>query len=177
MRHQPKLVASFDYPPIPTREFDWSVHDDDTYDGAPDASPSQRIMGHGRTKAEAVADFWQKWHEFHDEEETMEETVEQKFTRIANEIKGNAEWRKLLAGDHASEMKALDEIAKRYGGENQHTGGGIYVAVIRLGPHDCMGVTGECVCRYTNAETTDIDEIFYMPQNDMSGADVISLVD
>jgi hypothetical protein len=55
-------------------------------------------------------------------------------------------------------MKALDEIAKRYGGENWNTGGNVHVAVIPLGPHDCMGVTGEVVCRYTNSKATCVED-------------------
>jgi hypothetical protein len=44
------------------------------------------------------------------------------------------------------------EIAKQYGGENWNTGGNMHVAVIPLGPHDCMGVSGEVICRYNNSK-------------------------
>ena len=43
--------TSFDYPPIPIRQFDWSAIDDNTYDGE-----GCRI-GHGATEAEAVVDL------------------------------------------------------------------------------------------------------------------------
>jgi hypothetical protein len=103
------------------------------------------------------------------------EKPDDKFCRIAVEIKANARWRKLLAGQYADELKALEEIAKHYGGQSWNTGGGIYVAVIPLGPHDAMGVTGECICRYHNASATCTDDIFYEPTNDTSEG-MISLV-
>jgi len=95
-----------------------------------------------------------------------DESVEAKFLRIAAEIAAHTRWRKLLAGDGREEMKGLDEIAKHYGGENWHTGGGIYVVVIRIGEHDVMGVSPECICRYHHSKSTDIEEIFSEPEND-----------
>lgn len=99
---------------------------------------------------------------------TTDETIKGKFARIAREIETSREWRAMLAGTNADVMQALEEIAKHYGGENWHTGGGIYVVVIPLGPHDCMGVTGEVICRYSNSKSTDIEDIFYEPENDTS---------
>ncbi len=51
-----KISTSFDYPPIPDRQFDWSAIDSDTYDGAPDTSPPSPI-GYGPTEAAAIADL------------------------------------------------------------------------------------------------------------------------
>lgn len=95
-------------------------------------------------------------------------TPNEKFARIADEIASNPDWRALLAGTYDDELLALDEIAKHYGGESWNTGGGVYVAVLPLGPHDCMGVTGEVICRYHNAKATSIEEVFYEPENDTS---------
>jgi hypothetical protein len=103
-----------------------------------------------------------------------DETPDAKFARIAQEIKTNADWRALLAGTYDDE--ALEEIAKRYGGESWNTGGGIYVAVLPLGPHDCMAVTGECICRYHNAKATSMSEVFDEPENDASDG-CVSLCD
>ena len=103
-----------------------------------------------------------------------DESVDGKFGRIAEEIKANRAWRAMLAGTNADEMQALDEIAKHYEGENWHTGGGIYVAVIPLGPHDCMGVTGEVICRYTNSKAASMEDVFYAPEND-TGEGSVSL--
>jgi hypothetical protein len=50
-----KIVAHYDPPPIPIRDFDWSVIDEDTYDGAPDAG--HQIIGHGKTREIAMADY------------------------------------------------------------------------------------------------------------------------
>jgi hypothetical protein len=105
-----------------------------------------------------------------------EKDVAAKFVRIADEIKANKRWRRMLAGEHADEMTALNEIAKHYGGENWNTGGNIYVAVIPLGPHDCMGVTGEVICHYRNSKATSMEEVFYDPTNDTSEG-CISLLD
>jgi len=105
-----------------------------------------------------------------------DETPDAKFARIAQEIKTNADWRALLAGTYDDELLALEEIAKRYGGESWNTGGGIYVAVLPLGPHDCMGVTGECICRYHNAKATSMSEVFDAPENDASDG-CVSLCD
>ncbi len=103
-----------------------------------------------------------------------DENIEANFTRIAQQIKANERWRKLLAGEYADEMKALDEIAKHYGGENWHTGGGVYVVVNRLGEHELMGVSPECVCFYRNSKSTEIEDIFYEPEND-TGEGIVSL--
>lgn len=46
-----KIRTSFDYPPIPLRQFDWSAVDDDTYDG--EGCP----IGHGATEQEAINDL------------------------------------------------------------------------------------------------------------------------
>jgi hypothetical protein len=97
-----------------------------------------------------------------------DETPDVKFARIADEIKSNADWRALLAGTYDDELTALDEIAKHYGGESWNTGGGIYVAVLPLGLHDALAVTGECICRYHNAKATSMSEVFDEPDNDTS---------
>ena len=82
----------------------------------------------------------------------------------------------MLAGTYADELKALDEIAKRYGGENTHTGGNVYVVLIPLSSHDCMGVSPEVICRYTNSKLTEPYDIFWDPENDTSEG-AISLCD
>jgi hypothetical protein len=51
-----KIRTEHVYPPIPSRDFDWSAIDDDTYDGAPDSSTRGEI-GYGRTEEEAIADL------------------------------------------------------------------------------------------------------------------------
>jgi len=45
-----KIVAYYDPPPIPLRQFDWCAYDDDTYDEG-DA------IGWGKTEADARKDF------------------------------------------------------------------------------------------------------------------------
>jgi hypothetical protein len=103
-------------------------------------------------------------------------TPGEKFARIAEEIKGNLDWRAMFRGTHHDELVALDEIAKRYGGECWNTGGGIYVAVLPLGPHDCMGVTGEVICRYHNSRATCMADVFDEPENETSEG-CVSLLD
>lgn len=105
-----------------------------------------------------------------------DETPDAKFARIADEIKSNADWRALLAGTYDDEMVALDEIAKKYAGEVWNTGGNIYVAVLPLGPHDALAVTGEVICRYHNAKATSMSEVFDEPDNDTSEG-MVSLID
>ena len=104
------------------------------------------------------------------------ETPEKKFQRIAQEIVANKGWRKLLAGEYSEELRALDEIAKHYGGENINTGGNVHVAVVPLGPHDCMGITAEVVCHYVNSKATCVEDIFWEPENDPSEG-CVSLVE
>jgi hypothetical protein len=48
---QMKIRTEYVFPPIPTRQFDWSAVDDDSYDG--EGCP----IGWGATEAEAVADL------------------------------------------------------------------------------------------------------------------------
>lgn len=50
------IKTSYWAKPIPTRIFDWSAWDDETYDGAPDSSTRNQI-GHGATEAEAISDL------------------------------------------------------------------------------------------------------------------------
>jgi hypothetical protein len=109
-------------------------------------------------------------------EDQCSQTPDEKFARIAEEIRTNADWRALLAGTYRDELTALDEIAERYGGESWNTGGGIYVAVIPLGPHDAMGVTAECICRYHNSKANSLSDVFDDPENDTSDG-MVSLVD
>ena len=104
------------------------------------------------------------------------EKPDAKFQRIAGEIKANADWRALLAGTYADETRALEEIAQHYSGENTATGGGIYVVLIPLGPHDCMGITAEVVCRYSNLKATSMEQVFWEPTNDTSEG-CVSLVE
>lgn len=50
-----KIHTSFDYPPIPVRNMDWSAVTDD-YDGAEDSGNRSQI-GRGATEQEAIADL------------------------------------------------------------------------------------------------------------------------
>lgn len=50
------IRTDYDPPPIPTRAFDWSAIDDDTYDGAEDSGNSHEV-GRGATEEEAIADL------------------------------------------------------------------------------------------------------------------------
>lgn len=54
-----KVSTSFDYPPIPVRELDWSAVDDDTYDADCDEDGFFSIcpVGHGATEQEAINDL------------------------------------------------------------------------------------------------------------------------
>ena len=45
------VATSYEYPPIPIRDFDWSAIDYDTFDG--EGSPS----GSGRTEEAAISDL------------------------------------------------------------------------------------------------------------------------
>ena len=57
-----KIKTSFDYPPIPVRNMDWSAIDEDTYDCDCDQDGffSLSPVGHGATEAEAIADLMAK---------------------------------------------------------------------------------------------------------------------
>lgn len=60
-----KLRTDYWQKPIPSRSFDWTCVDDDTYDGAPDAGARAHITGYGATETEAIADWRQVWAEAH----------------------------------------------------------------------------------------------------------------
>jgi hypothetical protein len=60
-----KIVTSFDYPPIPDRNYDWSATLAD-YDGAPDATGPTSLIGHGKTEAAAVADLLEQLDMLHE---------------------------------------------------------------------------------------------------------------
>lgn len=47
-----KILTTFDHPPIPTREMDWSAIDEDTYGGE-----ANDPIGRGRTPLAAVEDL------------------------------------------------------------------------------------------------------------------------
>jgi hypothetical protein len=57
-----RIVTSFDYPPIPDRNFDWSAVLAD-YDGAPDAKGTNSMIGRGRTELEAIANLLDMLHD------------------------------------------------------------------------------------------------------------------
>jgi hypothetical protein len=59
-----KIHLEHVFPPIPSRQFDWAVYDDDTYDGAPDAGP--QIVGYGATPEAAMLDFQEQLAERHE---------------------------------------------------------------------------------------------------------------
>ena len=44
-----KIVVTYRQPPIPVRNFDWSVH-------SPDYEPGD-VVGHGATREEAIEDY------------------------------------------------------------------------------------------------------------------------
>ena len=52
-----RILTTFDYPPIPNRDFDWSAIDADTYDG--ERSP----IGRGATPNAAIADLLEQLEE------------------------------------------------------------------------------------------------------------------
>jgi len=54
-----RIRTSFDYPPIPVRDMDWSAVDDDTYDVdcAEDGFFSNCLIGRGATEQEAIEDL------------------------------------------------------------------------------------------------------------------------
>lgn len=54
-------MISFDYPPIPCRDFDWSATHPD-YDGAEDANDNRVV--HGRTRDDVIAEI-DAWFEGH----------------------------------------------------------------------------------------------------------------
>lgn len=56
-----RIRVTFDFPPIPVREMDYSAIDDDTYDYAPD-SPLHPI-GRGPTRDAALRDLAEQWDE------------------------------------------------------------------------------------------------------------------
>lgn len=48
-----KIITSFDYPPIPVRDLDWSAH----RDGDEPNDDGQMKMGHGPTESAAILDL------------------------------------------------------------------------------------------------------------------------
>ena len=50
------IQTSYDFPPIPVRDFDWSAIDADTYDGAPDSCNRYQV-GRGPTQESAIQDL------------------------------------------------------------------------------------------------------------------------
>lgn len=50
------------------------------------------------------------------------------------------------------------------------------VAVLPLGPHEAMAVTGEVICHYHNAKAASTGEVFDEPDNDTSKG-MVSLID
>lgn len=51
------VKATYIYPPIPHRAYDWCAYDDDTYDG------TGSLIGYGATEPEAIANFWEQYDE------------------------------------------------------------------------------------------------------------------
>jgi hypothetical protein len=74
-----KIKCTQEWAPIPVREFDWSVVDDDTYDGAPDAG--HQIIGWGSTPTKALADFINQYID-------AEGNLEDLLIAVANYLEG-----------------------------------------------------------------------------------------
>lgn len=68
------IKVSFDYPPIPIRDFDYSAYWDETYDGP--GSP----LGHGQTPEEAIRDLGEQLAEACDSDEA-EAAMRQQLSR------------------------------------------------------------------------------------------------
>ena len=49
----PKIITSYDHPPIPMRQFDWSAH----YEGHEESGP----YGHGHTEQAAISDLTENY--------------------------------------------------------------------------------------------------------------------
>jgi hypothetical protein len=60
-----KVRTSFEYPPIPIRDMDWSAVDDSTYDADCDEDGffSTCPIGRGETEQEAIADLLEQIEE------------------------------------------------------------------------------------------------------------------
>lgn len=69
-----KIVTSYDRPPIPARDADWSAIDSDTYDGDPD---SNCPIGRGATERDAINNL-------------VEEMLDREERRFADETTGRA---------------------------------------------------------------------------------------
>lgn len=54
------IQTSFDHPPIPTRDADWSAWDADTSDGAEDSGTLAHIVGRGPTERAALIDLMEQ---------------------------------------------------------------------------------------------------------------------
>jgi hypothetical protein len=65
-----KIVAHYDPPPIPVRNFDWHAIDADTYDCDCDQDGffSLAPIGYGRTEAEAIGDLMEQLEDREDAE-------------------------------------------------------------------------------------------------------------
>jgi len=63
--HGIKVRTTFEYPPIPVRDMDWSAIDDDSYDVDCDEDGffSTCPIGHGATEQEAIADLLEQIEE------------------------------------------------------------------------------------------------------------------
>lgn len=63
-----KIITSFDFPPIPISDFDWSaVTDNYDCDCDQDGFFSTHPIGHGRTEEAAIADLKEKLSELGDQ--------------------------------------------------------------------------------------------------------------
>jgi hypothetical protein len=67
MSETPKIIAWFEYPPIPVRQFDWGAY----YEGHEESGP----YGWGATEAEAINDLTDN-HEAPDDGSVRETTAQ-----------------------------------------------------------------------------------------------------
>ena len=56
------IVTTYECPPIAARDFDWMAYDEETYD-----PESNRVVGWGKTKEEAIADLLRQIEEANDD--------------------------------------------------------------------------------------------------------------
>lgn len=105
-----RISVSFDYPPIPVRDMDFSAIDSSTYDGAED---SNCPIGRGATRMRAVFDLLAQTAERNDDRTSDDLDY---AVMMAREVMAEDAWR--LDGKHLkpADMAEIDRIAIEHPG-------------------------------------------------------------
>jgi len=84
-----------------------------------------------------------------------------KLREVFDWVKANTQLLEVCPGVDHDEVLELDRVSAQFNGSTTHTGGGIFVALIRVSETEVIGVGQLSVALYRREEGGDVEDIFF----------------